>query len=78
MKSSAIPVVGDCGLSFFASSLGGGFFCVESCFFGSFLKVLKVSENLDKSFRKESICSESFNCAIKGLTLSEKFGFCER
>ena len=94
MKSSAIPVVGDCGFSFFISPLGGVFsgFCVAlsdlcvgfsdvfevgSCLF-SFLKALNVSENLDRSFRKDSICSESFNFDINGFTLSAKSGFCER
>lgn len=80
MKSSAIPSVGDCGFSFFVVSMGGGFSFVGGCSdFGRFdLKELKVSENLDKSFKKESICSESLSCDISGLTLSEKSGFCER
>ena len=30
------------------------------------------------TFKKASICSESFSCDISGLTLSEKSGFCER
>ena len=37
-----------------------------------------ASENLDKSFRKLSICSESFIFDISGCTLSAKWGFCER
>lgn len=79
MKSSAIPSVGDCGFSFFAASMGGGFSLGEGSDFCRLdLKELKVSENLDKSFKKESICSESFSCDISGLTLSEKSGFCER
>ena len=80
MKSSAIPVVGDCGFSFFASSLGGVFsvFGEDAPLVDSSLKALNVSENLDKSFKKESICSESFNCDISGFTLSAKLGFCAR
>ena len=80
MKSSAIPVVGDCGFSFFASSLGGVFsvFGEDAPLGDSSLKALNVSENLDKSFKKESICSEFLSFAINGRTLSEKSGFCER
>ena len=83
MKSSAIPSVGEGGFSFFVSYMGGVF-----SFFGGVLaslwggvpplKALKVSENLDRSFKKESMASESFNCDIRGLTLSEKSGFCDR
>ena len=77
MNSSAIPSLGDCGFSFsdfFSGSFWGG--GVEV--FGSVLKVLKVWLKLDKSFKKESICSEFFSFAIRGRTLSEKSGFCER
>ena len=56
MKSSAIPVVGDCG--FFLSSLGGvsGGGGALVGFEGWLWKDL---ENLDRSLRNESICSES-------------------
>ena len=37
-----------------------------------------ASENLDRSFKKLSICSESFIFDISGCTLAAKFGFCER
>lgn len=77
MKSSAIPAVGDCG--FFSSFLGGGGECgVLFVGVGEVLKVEKVWEKEDKSFKKESICSEFFNFSINGFTLSEKSGFCER
>ena len=76
-----MPLVGDCGF-FFSVSLQDG---AGSCGLGaSFLSqgvvwtALNVCENLDKSFKKLSICSEFFSFAIKGLTLSEKSGFCER
>ena len=77
INSSAIPSVGDCGFSF-SSFLGGASVLQDSVFGVSVLKVLNVCEKLDKSFKKLSICSEFFNFAIKGFTLSEKSGFCER
>ena len=59
MNSSAIPAVGDCG--FFLSSLcgdfGGGGALVGSE--DVFWAVPNALENLDKSLRKASICSES-------------------
>ena len=82
MKSSAIPSVGEGGFSFFVSYMGASFLLfggvLASLWGGVPLKELKVSENLDRSFKKESMASESFNCDIRGLTLSEKSGFCDR
>ena len=74
MNSSAIPAVGDCG--FFLSSSA----CVADVV--SFWEVVvhapNVCENLERSFKKLNICSESFNLLISGFTLSAKLGFWER
>ncbi len=46
--------------------------------FSSVFGGVKVWANLERSFKKRSISSESLILHINGLTLSAKRGFCER